>query len=74
MKPKLKRSVAGVGHDAAAEFNEHWWTTLYDKAAANVEVGGRKLTNIINMIVCYSMTSKWLKQANIILWQLLTIR
>lgn len=39
LKPKLKRSVAGVGHDAAAEFNEHWWTTLYDKAAANVEVG-----------------------------------
>ncbi|PZC74174.1 hypothetical protein B5X24_HaOG208246 [Helicoverpa armigera] len=38
LKPKLKRSVAGVGHDAAAEFNEHWWTTLYDKAAANVEV------------------------------------
>ncbi|KAH9629443.1 hypothetical protein HF086_015773 [Spodoptera exigua] len=37
LKPKLKRSVAGVGHDAAAEFNEHWWTTLYDKAAANVE-------------------------------------
>lgn len=34
----MKRSVAGVGHDAAAEFNEHWWTTLYDKAAANVEV------------------------------------
>ncbi|XP_047038366.1 G patch domain-containing protein 4 [Helicoverpa zea] len=38
LKPKLKRSVAGVGHDAAAEFNEHWWTTLYDKAAANVDV------------------------------------
>ncbi|KAJ8704460.1 hypothetical protein PYW07_011648 [Mythimna separata] len=38
LKPKLKRSVAGVGHDGAAEFNDHWWTTLYDKAAANVEV------------------------------------
>lgn len=39
LKPKLKRSVAGVGHDPAAEFNEHWWTALYDKAAGNVEVG-----------------------------------
>ncbi|RVE42377.1 hypothetical protein evm_012998 [Chilo suppressalis] len=38
LKPKLKRSVAGIGHDAAADFTEHWWSQLYDKAAKNVEV------------------------------------
>ncbi|XP_048002082.1 G patch domain-containing protein 4 [Leguminivora glycinivorella] len=38
LKPKLKRSVTGVGHDAASDFTEHWWTTLYNKAAGNVEV------------------------------------
>ncbi|XP_059062604.1 G patch domain-containing protein 4 isoform X1 [Achroia grisella] len=38
LKPKLKRSVTGVGHDAASEFNEHWWSQLYDKAAGNVQV------------------------------------
>ncbi|XP_028156637.1 G patch domain-containing protein 4 [Ostrinia furnacalis] len=38
LKPKLKRSVAGIGHDAASDFTEHWWTKLYDKAAGNVEV------------------------------------
>ncbi|KAL4706267.1 hypothetical protein ACJJTC_017434 [Scirpophaga incertulas] len=38
LKPKLKRSVAGLGHDAAADFTEHWWTELYNKAAKNVEV------------------------------------
>ncbi|CAB3241595.1 unnamed protein product [Arctia plantaginis] len=38
LKPKLKRSAAGIGHDPASEFNEHWWSALYDKAAANVEV------------------------------------
>ncbi|KAJ0170335.1 hypothetical protein K1T71_014263 [Dendrolimus kikuchii] len=38
LKPKLKRSVAGIGHDPASEFNEHWWTALYDKAARNIEV------------------------------------
>lgn len=38
LKPKLKRSAAGIGHDPASEFNEHWWTALYDKAAGNVEV------------------------------------
>ncbi|CAD0206740.1 unnamed protein product [Chrysodeixis includens] len=38
LKPKLKRSVAGVGHDPAAEFNEHWWSTLYDKASKNLQV------------------------------------
>ncbi|XP_011569033.3 G patch domain-containing protein 4 [Plutella xylostella] len=38
LKPKLKRSVTGVGHDAAKDFTEHWWTTLYDKAAGNVQV------------------------------------
>ncbi|KAG6444374.1 G patch domain-containing protein 4 [Manduca sexta] len=38
LKPKIKRSVTGVGHDPASEFNEHWWSALYDKAAGNVEV------------------------------------
>lgn len=38
LKPKLKRSVAGVGHDAAADFTEHWWNDLYNKAAKNLEV------------------------------------
>ncbi|XP_063835922.1 G patch domain-containing protein 4 [Ostrinia nubilalis] len=38
LKPTLKRSVAGIGHDAASDFTEHWWTKLYDKAAGNVEV------------------------------------
>ncbi|XP_013136755.1 PREDICTED: G patch domain-containing protein 4 [Papilio polytes] len=38
LKPKLKRSVAGVGHDAAADFTEHWWNDLYNKAAMNLEV------------------------------------
>ncbi|CAG4963739.1 unnamed protein product [Colias eurytheme] len=38
LKPKLKRSVTGIGHDAAAEFTEHWWTKLYNTAASNVEV------------------------------------
>ncbi|XP_073964498.1 G patch domain-containing protein 4-like isoform X2 [Choristoneura fumiferana] len=38
LKPKLKRSVTGVGHDAASDFTEHWWTSLYNKAAGNVEV------------------------------------
>ncbi|XP_075988230.1 G patch domain-containing protein 4 [Anticarsia gemmatalis] len=38
IKPKLKRSAAGIGHDPASEFNEHWWTALYDKAAGNVEI------------------------------------
>ncbi|XP_053621472.1 G patch domain-containing protein 4 [Plodia interpunctella] len=38
LKPKLKRSVAGMGYDAASDFTEHWWSQLYDKAAGNVEV------------------------------------
>ncbi|XP_068621951.1 G patch domain-containing protein 4 [Battus philenor] len=38
LKPKLKRSVAGVGHDAASDFTEHWWKDLYNKAAGNIEV------------------------------------
>ncbi|XP_028041138.1 G patch domain-containing protein 4 [Bombyx mandarina] len=38
LKPKLKRSVTGIGHDPAAEFNEHWWSVLYNKAADNVQV------------------------------------
>ncbi|XP_049882840.1 G patch domain-containing protein 4 [Pectinophora gossypiella] len=38
LKPKLKRSVTGIGHDPAADFTEHWWSALYDKAAKNVEV------------------------------------
>ncbi|XP_026756014.2 G patch domain-containing protein 4 [Galleria mellonella] len=38
LKPKLKRSVTGVGHDAASDFTEHWWSQLYDKAAGNVQV------------------------------------
>lgn len=38
LKPKLKRSVTGIGHDAASDFTEHWWTQLYNKAAGNVEV------------------------------------
>ncbi|XP_072937640.1 G patch domain-containing protein 4 [Epargyreus clarus] len=38
LKPKLKRSMTGIGHDAAADFTEHWWSALYDKAASNIEV------------------------------------
>ncbi|XP_026488744.2 G patch domain-containing protein 4 [Vanessa tameamea] len=38
LKPKLKRSVAGIGYDAAADFTEHWWSALYDKAASNYQV------------------------------------
>ncbi|CAH2083870.1 unnamed protein product [Euphydryas editha] len=38
LKPKLKRSVTGIGYDAAADFTEHWWSALYDKAASNVQV------------------------------------
>ncbi|KAM3955450.1 uncharacterized protein ACR2FA_010653 [Aphomia sociella] len=38
LKPRLKRSVTGVGHDAASDFTEHWWSQLYDKAAGNVQV------------------------------------
>ncbi|KOB66178.1 G patch domain-containing protein 4 [Operophtera brumata] len=30
LKPKLKRSVTGVGHDPASEFNEHWWSAFDD--------------------------------------------
>lgn len=38
LRPKLKRSVTGIGHDAASEFNDHWWEKLYDKAATNIQV------------------------------------
>ncbi|KAJ2938348.1 hypothetical protein O0L34_g13270 [Tuta absoluta] len=38
IKAKLKRSVAGIGHDQAAEHTDQWWNKLYDKAAKNVEV------------------------------------
>lgn len=38
LKPKLKRSVAGIGHNPASEYTEHWWTNLYNNAAGNVEV------------------------------------
>ncbi|CAH2056274.1 unnamed protein product, partial [Iphiclides podalirius] len=38
LKPKIKRSVTGVGHDLASDFTEHWWNNLYNKAAKNVEV------------------------------------
>ncbi|CAG4949856.1 unnamed protein product [Parnassius apollo] len=38
LKPKLKRSVTGVGHDPASDFTEHWWNDLYNKAAGNLEV------------------------------------
>ncbi|KAI5638112.1 g-patch domain-containing protein [Phthorimaea operculella] len=38
IKAKLKRSVAGIGHDQAAELTDQWWNKLYDKAAKNVEV------------------------------------
>ncbi|XP_045457646.1 G patch domain-containing protein 4 [Melitaea cinxia] len=41
LKPKLKRSVTGIGYDAAADFTEHWWSALYDKAASNVQVEER---------------------------------
>lgn len=39
LKAKLKHSLTGVGYDPAEEFTEYWWTTLYDKAASNLEVG-----------------------------------
>lgn len=38
LKPKLKRSITGVGYDAAKDFTEHWWSELYNKAASNVQV------------------------------------
>ncbi|GBP29769.1 G patch domain-containing protein 4 [Eumeta japonica] len=38
LKPKLKRNVTGVGHDAGADFTDHWWTDLYNKAAINIQV------------------------------------
>ncbi|CAH2249661.1 G patch domain-containing protein 4 [Pararge aegeria] len=38
LKAKIKHSLTGVGYDPAADFTEHWWSTLYDKAASNLEV------------------------------------
>lgn len=42
LKPKLKRSITGVGYDPAKDFTEHWWNKLYDKAASNVQVEDNK--------------------------------
>lgn len=67
LKPKLKRSVTGIGHDPAAEFNEHWWTALYDKAAGNIEVKEKnnKTKKIKANITNFEITnSTWKLQNN----------
>lgn len=38
IKPNLKFDNAGLGHDKAADFNNHWWERVYNEAATNVIV------------------------------------
>lgn len=39
IKANLKFDSAGLGHDRAAEFTNHWWENAYNAAASNLEVG-----------------------------------
>lgn len=53
LKPKLKRSITGVGYDPAKDFTEHWWNELYNKAASNVQV--HEILSIYIIIFFFSL-------------------
>lgn len=36
IKPTLKFDTAGLGHDKAETFTDHWWVNMYDNASNNV--------------------------------------
>lgn len=38
LKANLKFDNSGLGHDKAADFNNHWWERVYNEAAGNIEV------------------------------------
>lgn len=39
IKAKLKFDTAGLGHDRAKEFTDHWWERAFNDAAQNLNVG-----------------------------------
>lgn len=43
IKPKLKSSLSGVGHNEADEHSFHWWDHIYNKAANNISVKKKKV-------------------------------
>ena len=38
IKASLKFDSAGVGHDPAKEFTNHWWDVAFNRAAMNIQV------------------------------------
>ena len=38
IKASLKFDKAGIGHDPAKEFTEHWWDDAYKKAMDKITV------------------------------------
>lgn len=39
IKANLKFDTAGLGHDRAKEFTDHWWERAFNDAAQNLNVG-----------------------------------
>lgn len=38
IKASLKFDSAGLGHDRAKEFTNHWWSNAFNNAAKNIDV------------------------------------
>lgn len=38
VKASLKFDTAGLGHDRAKEFTDHWWERVFNDAAQNIDV------------------------------------
>ena len=43
IKPSLKFDSAGIGHDIAKEFTNHWWDHAFKKAASSIEIEETKV-------------------------------
>lgn len=54
IKPKRKANNLGLGFKLGAEFQDNWWEKVFDKAAANVNVGGESVTVIPILLSRYS--------------------
>ncbi len=38
VRPLLKFDCAGIGHDSAKEFTDHWWDIAFNRVAKRIKV------------------------------------
>ena len=59
LKVKLKFDNAGIGHNRAKEFTNHWWDHAFNKAAKNITVTTSEVCNFLfEIIYFYSIISR----------------